>query len=315
MQQKSVADYMMENEDRKINNNYKSSISDAQKFKTEQAKKERLLGIMSSITDQYTHDKAVQMARQEGFDVPDGVYDPRDVDMAIKQLSSTKDESGFKVVGDQVVQLNSRTGEVKPVYTAPDRGLTAAQQAVKDARDAAALERKDKEVQSGAERYSKTVDSNGLADLMLAAERAGNATSGDGDIAGYGEFVGGMPDWAISQAGKDTRQEISSLQNAILKARSGGAVTPAEADRFMTEIGAGFGRGDSNVRQGIANLRAALEEKVKNAQAGFAPEAIEKYKAGGGTIVAGRLQPNAGKNLKTKVGGSTGGWTIEPVEE
>jgi hypothetical protein len=88
MQQKSVADYMMENEDRGINNKYKNTISDAAQYKTEQAKKERLLGIMSSITDQYTHDQAVKMARAEGFDVPDGVYDPRDVDMAIKQLSA-----------------------------------------------------------------------------------------------------------------------------------------------------------------------------------------------------------------------------------
>jgi hypothetical protein len=164
---------------------------------------------------------------------------------------------------------------------------------------------KQNKLDSQTERYSKTLESTGLSDLTAAAERANQAVAGDGDIAGYGEMVGALPDWMVSGKGVDTRQEIANLQNAILKARSGGAVTPSEANRFMSELGAGFGRGDSNLRKGIANITASLQEKINNSRAGFSPEAVNQYEDRGGNVTKDRLSkflPTANGQMQTKSG-------------
>lgn len=141
-----------------------------------------------------------------------------------------------------------------------------------------------------AERYSKALESTGLTELVGAAERANNAIPATGDIPGFGAYgAGSVPDFMTSQAGVDTRQQIAGLKNAILKARSGGAVTPGEADRMMTELGSGLGRSDDNLRTGISNVTQMLQERLTNAGGGYSPEAKKMYLDNGGTISTDRL--------------------------
>jgi len=139
-----------------------------------------------------------------------------------------------------------------------------------------------KKIEAEAERYGKALESTGLSELLSAAERASNAVAGEGDIAGYGALTNALPSIAVSQEGKANRQEISSLKNTLLKARSGGAVTPQEAKRLGTEIGDTIGSGASLLRSGVGNISSTLAEKLANAQSGFSPEAIQLYESRGG---------------------------------
>lgn len=142
-----------------------------------------------------------------------------------------------------------------------------------------------------AEDYSKMLENTGLSELVQAAERANNVLPPEGeDIPGFGEWgAGTVPDVMISAEGVDTRQQISGLKNAILKARSGGAVTPSEADRMMTELGSGLGRSDKNLRQGIKNVTQMIQEKLTNVGGGFSTKTKDLYKQQGGTISSERL--------------------------
>lgn len=147
---------------------------------------------------------------------------------------------------------------------------------------ARAAEARQKKIEAEAERYGKTLESTGLSELLSAAERAANVAAGEGDIAGYGPAVNALPSFLVSQAGKNNRQEISGLKNTILKARSGGAVTPQEAERLGSEIGDNIGSDDMLLRKGINNVSSTLAEKLANAQSAFSPEAIQLYEGRGG---------------------------------
>jgi hypothetical protein len=111
------------------------------------------------------------------------------------------------------------------------------------------------------------------------------------DIEGFGAAGGStLPDILTSTKGVDNRQAVAGLRNAILKARSGGAVTDGEADRMLQELGTGLGRNDENLRVGIANVTQMLQEKLLNVGAGYSPSVRKLYEDNGGTVTPARLE-------------------------
>lgn len=145
-----------------------------------------------------------------------------------------------------------------------------------------AAEARQKKIEAEAERYGKTLESTGLSDLLGAVDRAANVVAGEGNIAGYGAVTNALPSLLVSEEGKANRQEISGLRNTLLKARSGGAVTPQEASRLSSEIGDNIGSDSSLLRKGVGNISRTIAEKLANARAGFSPEAIDLYEKRGG---------------------------------
>lgn len=191
-------------------------------------------------------------------------------------------------VGAGETLYDPKTGQA--VYTSPNKGLTDYQMMMMQNMQDKKVDQRNKDLQGQSERYSKQLESTGLSELVNAADLANAGIPASGDIPGYGSIAGAMPDWAVSQAGRDTRQSISQLKNAILKARSGGAVTPQEAERMNTELGEGLGRTDDQLRTGIGNVTQMLNDKLQNTGAGYDPEAIALYQQNGGNITPNRLQ-------------------------
>lgn len=134
--------------------------------------------------------------------------------------------------------------------------------------------------------FSNRMDKGGLAELggvinnvqaTLPLDDAGK------DVAGYGA-TGFLPDFLVTKAGKDNRQAVASLRNILLKARSGGAVTPEEEARYLGELGEGSSKSDDQLRQGIKNTINFLKSKQQNIAAGFTPAVIQQYKNQGGQL-------------------------------
>jgi hypothetical protein len=246
-------------------------------YKMQQEKTNAALQLLSGVRDEQTYQQAKQVAvSQFGIDpatLPPS-YDPNWVKTTQNQLLSAADRMSFELKRQEIglrQQQENRLSKMLMGGIDPDTGREIYNP------------KKEKEIDMATERFSITLESTGLSELIGAAKRAKTAVEAEkGDIPGYGVVVGGFPDFAVSSEGKSIRQEISGLQNAILKARSGGAVTPQEADRMMTELGAGLGRDDALLRKGISNVTNMLADKVQNAKAGFQPEVIERYKERGG---------------------------------
>lgn len=150
----------------------------------------------------------------------------------------------------------------------------------------AADQKKQDKLNVNIEHLSKRIDSSGLADLNDAATRLQSSlklSDPKFDIPGFGQTYL-LPDAAVTNEGRAARQDVAQLRNVILKARSGGAVTPSEAERMLQEIGEGAGRNDAQLRRGVINALTLLKSKSRNITAGYQPDVIEQYKKQGGRI-------------------------------
>ena len=105
-------------------------------------------------------------------------------------------------------------------------------------------------------KYTGADGSGNLPGVNVLEQFAGNVLSSDQDA--------------------EVIQALAAIENALLKERSGAAVTESEYTRFLKEVQAGF-RDDAAVIRFIQEYRAALE-KEKSAIAGaFRPEVRNKY--------------------------------------
>jgi len=129
-------------------------------------------------------------------------------------------------------------------------------------------------VEKGSQKLSADLDKSGIFDLIDSLEQITSIiNSNPKDIPGVGRTAV-LPGISLSGEGKKLRQSVGTLRNSILKARSGGAVTPAESGRLLEELGTGVGRSDKQIRIGITNVLNTFNNKVKNITAGFRPEAV-----------------------------------------
>jgi hypothetical protein len=71
-------------------------------------------------------------------------------------------------------------------------------------------------------------------------------------------------------------QALSAITNALLKERSGAAVTESELKRFQKEVQGGFAN-DAAVRRFISELRAAMDKEKAHIAGGFRPEVRNRY--------------------------------------
>lgn len=99
---------------------------------------------------------------------------------------------------------------------------------------------------------------------------------GDDDIDGVGATAK-LPDLMVSNKGTNIRKKLANLFNVILKTRSGGAVTPQEAQRLVDELKGQMGS-DLDIRQGLRNVRSGLRANIENRETGIDPEVLSAYR-------------------------------------
>lgn len=150
-----------------------------------------------------------------------------------------------------------------------------------------AAELKNQKDEQQVTKYTNDVEKAGLPELQsqLATLDAELKKYKPGeDIPGYGK-TGFIPTALLSESGKSMRNAVSGLQNAILKARSGGAVTPSEADRMLQEIGTYSGGSDKALVEGLSRTSERLKNVVKNFETRD-PNVVGIYKSRGGPVTS-----------------------------
>lgn len=146
-------------------------------------------------------------------------------------------------------------------------------------------DKKDEQNNRHIEGLSKRLEAGGLSELdpVIANIQKDIKLNGNDDIPGFGQ-TGGFPDFLITDKGKSARQAVQSLHNILLKARSGGAVTPQEAVRYAQELGIGANKTDEQLRQGIKNTIDFLGAKKKAVLSGYQPEILNEFAKRGGNV-------------------------------
>lgn len=142
-------------------------------------------------------------------------------------------------------------------------------------------DKRSKEIERGTEKLSQRVENTGAADLVNAFQNLKSLVPEEGDVPGYGA-TNWVPDFFVSGKANEIRQEVANIRNAVLKARSGGAVTPNEATRLLDELGIGVFKDDAAFRRGLKNAEARLRTALQNTYAGFDQDILDEYTSRGG---------------------------------
>lgn len=160
------------------------------------------------------------------------------------------------------------------------------------ARAEAAETRRALKLNTDTEKLSNNLDKQGVPELgeALAAVEDALAPYKGKDVPGYG-LTGQLPDLLVGEEANLLRQKVSRVGNAILKARSGGAVTPQEATRLLKELGINEtangitleARADEQLFAGMEMVGDTLRERIKNIRGGYSPDVIEEYQGRGGS--------------------------------
>ncbi len=82
--------------------------------------------------------------------------------------------------------------------------------------------------------------------------------------------------------GKENQAKIAALQNLVLQARSGAAVTDPELQRMLAETGLTMFSSDEDFLRAFPRLAAAAEQSVRNTAAGYDPEIVDEFVRRGG---------------------------------
>ncbi len=82
--------------------------------------------------------------------------------------------------------------------------------------------------------------------------------------------------------GKDNQAKIAALQNLVLQARSGAAVTDPELQRMLAETGLTMFSSDEDFLRAFPRLMQAAEQSVRNTTAGYDPDIVDEFLGRGG---------------------------------
>lgn len=97
----------------------------------------------------------------------------------------------------------------------------------------------------------------------------------DRDIPGLGGLSNVAP--GMSEEARDVKSMVGRIRNIILKARSGGAVTPQEADRLLEEFQLGVFSTDEGFRNAWADFQDIFSSGVANVYAGYDDTTVDTY--------------------------------------
>lgn len=140
------------------------------------------------------------------------------------------------------------------------------------------------------ETLGKNLDKSGIPELVTSLKNIDayiekatgknlDAVTGQDDLPGYGVAGQYAPGLFVGETGRGLRQEVSGLKNALIKARSGGAVTPDEFKRLDAELsGAGT---EQELITAIRKIRDVSSTKLRNFET-VDPKAVELFRERGG---------------------------------
>jgi hypothetical protein len=210
---------------------------------------------------------------------------------------------------DQLAKLAKAT-EVKPGFTAATdeekKRLEAAPGDVvlvkRDPRDPnTILEYKfESKQEDRVEKIRKAVNDSKQISTLSALDKAedliGTYTSKGKDIPGMGP----LGQLSYLPEAKEVRSTLASLQNIILKDRSGAAVTIPEFDRLKQELSTRYYNTDADLIKSLVRFREIANQHLASQLGGFKKEDIDTYVKTGGVdikpspLLSAKAQPQTG---------------------
>jgi len=146
-------------------------------------------------------------------------------------------------------------------------------------KDKATVTAQQKALDRGVADLSKRLEKAAIPDLKTGIEKI------DEELAPYLKAGGGLPGVgygsnigpAFTKDGRRMQARVAKIRNMILKARSGGAVTPQEADRLMQEFALGAFNSDEEFLASWADFKDSITAGERNIYGGYDSMIVEQY--------------------------------------
>lgn len=256
---------------------------------------------------------AVQQAYQAGIvQNPDGStsYDMKKVQGNLAALS------GNPLAGKAVFDLSqniynqqqtaTNEAEAKRRWEEENKRAWAQVNATRENAAATKREKNDQRIDTDVQKLSKEIA--GVQDMTNALDEVENelgfglerAVSADGKLQVDGK-PRDLPGVSIPGLGRysfydDKAQRLQSSMgkvfNTVLKDRSGAAVSNSEMERLKTEFGEGKFNTEAQMVDALQRYKRATQQEMKNREAGFRPEVVQRYSEQGGRVSSLRGRPS-----------------------
>lgn len=146
--------------------------------------------------------------------------------------------------------------------------------------------KENEETKNRIEKFSKRLEKSNLPEQINSLNNINKIMNNLGgsiyempkkDIPGIGLGVSSLPDILVSGEGVDLRQNITNLSNALLKSRSGAAVSEPEFKRFLKEASTGNFSREADTMKFIKKMADLVQQETGNIES-YDPEIKKAYK-------------------------------------
>ena len=143
----------------------------------------------------------------------------------------------------------------------------------------------DSDVMKMGDRWVKNANIPQTEAALVRLENVLDKYPGNTDIPGIdlwerhvtASLLGNVLNFPMGVEAAEVVSALAAVSNALLKERSGAAVTPHEFERFQEEIRGGAFPSDTAVRTFVAELRIALDSEKAQIAGAFRPEVRNRY--------------------------------------
>jgi hypothetical protein len=141
-------------------------------------------------------------------------------------------------------------------------------------------------------RLSQELTKNNVPEIQSAVSEIDNQLKKyeDGNLPGVGGLANLLP--SLGASGREMQDSIAKIRNIILKARSGGAVTPSEADRLLQEFSMRGFNTDEDFIRAWGDFKQAFDMGVANIYAGYSDEVIQQHSENLQRQTASKIEQN-----------------------
>lgn len=222
-----------------------------------------------------------QLAKEAGIDLQD--YGDMSAKSQEQQMRSLAYILGNRRQAEQSeMNRQQRMQELMMKFKEQDE----ARKDKKETQDAAKLDKKVETISKRIETEQVVPKNNALENINSYLDRKFNVNLNSDekdlkkvDIEGIG-FLGAMrPDFLTNKEDVEFRQQVSSLANALLKSRSGAAVTDQEYSRFLKEVGSGNFSTEANMLSGLKKMQRDIEDQNKNIGKIYGKDVLDEYQS------------------------------------
>lgn len=142
------------------------------------------------------------------------------------------------------------------------------------------------QLETKVQRHATEMQKAGLPELVSTYNELHDVFTSGKDVKGLGFLESHVPGALLSSEAVRNRTNLQQMANALLKSRSGAAVSDQEYRRFLLELQAGKFPTERSIKAHLGKMGQDARTIIGQLEAGLPQEALQEYKSHPGAVTA-----------------------------